>query len=190
MHFETYWILSYPSPSRWINVSLHKGKTIPTEHELRRLRKTSVLQLNPAYQTDGNIMHLSVSASPIHRTEIHSQHHALLRVLPAVGWDHHHVASDLSVYALQTNRLEQERHKRRLCSLSTTRRLNCQCARWWAPTSLMLSSGLRRVNMVCRCSWMSPGRMREIKNTSLIRVQIRSSECWNASSFFLNQPHY
>lgn len=48
-----------------------------------------------------------VTVSPIHRTEIHSQHHALLRVLTTIGWDHHHVASDLMVGALQTNRLTQ-----------------------------------------------------------------------------------
>lgn len=52
-----------------------------------------------------------IAASPIHGTEVHAQHHALLCVLTADGGDHHHVAGHLNVGAFQTNRLEQEKTK-------------------------------------------------------------------------------
>lgn len=101
-----------------------------------------------------------VAASPIYGTDVHAQHHALLCVLTADGGDHHHVAGHLNVGAFQTNRLEQEKQNKPMTpQLVDNRNTVCvfqtvSCV----PTSLMLSSGLSRVNMVCRCCWMSPGR--------------------------------
>lgn len=123
------WKLSYPSPSRCINVSLHKGKTSPTEHELGggKIWSLRVTTLCTASKQAGTYKCVRVTDSPIYRTEIHSQHHALLRVLTAIGWDHHHVAGDLRVSALQSNRLQQEKHGWCLDSWSTTLRLNFVC---------------------------------------------------------------
>lgn len=72
-------------------------------------------------------MLLDVSCSPVYWTEIHTQHHALLCVLTTVGWNHHHVAGDLRVGALQTDRLKQEKFSQCLDSWLTTFRLLRVC---------------------------------------------------------------
>ena len=73
-------------------------------------RKINMSGYNLMHTHGGKYECVCVPVSPIYRTEIHSQHHTLLCVLTTIGWDHHHVAGDLSVCALQTHRLEQERN--------------------------------------------------------------------------------
>lgn len=71
--------------------------------------------------------------------------------------------------ALQSNSLEKKEGKRAFRFVNV-HMVVCVCI----PTSLMLSSGLRRVNMVCRCCCMSPGikkHKKSVRSPSLIELK-------------------
>lgn len=142
----------HPSPSRCIKVSLHKGKTRPTEQDLKQ-EKISKNEITASNKQVGSC-EVKVTVSPIYRTEIHPQHHALLCILATVGWDDHHVTGHLRTSAFQPDSLNKA--EKVIILAVPTKRSNPDYLYICVPTNLMLSSGLRSVNIVWRCCWMSP----------------------------------
>lgn len=99
---------SHPSPSRCIKVSLHKGRTSPTEQDLK-IGQKKWITVSTATKQVGSCGVVCITVSPIYRTEIHPQYHTLLCILATIGRDDHHVAGHLWTNAFQSHSLKTEK---------------------------------------------------------------------------------